>query len=62
MVLHTWTNISISNWQFLIPCYHQNSNGNVKHILFKQVVSLELVFLTLVGDVCWDIGGVISDA
>jgi len=25
MVLHTWTNISISNWQFLIPCYHQNS-------------------------------------
>ena len=25
MVLYTWTNISISNWQFLIPCYHQNS-------------------------------------
>jgi len=22
---YTWTNISISNWQFLIPCYHQNS-------------------------------------
>jgi len=36
MVLHTWTNISISNWQFLIPCYHQNSKGNVKHILFQQ--------------------------
>jgi len=29
MVLYTWTNISISNWQFLIPCYHQNSKGNV---------------------------------
>jgi len=38
MVLHTWTNISISNWQFLIPCYHQNSKGNVKHILFQQVL------------------------
>ena len=25
MVLHTWTNISISNWHILIPCYHQNS-------------------------------------
>jgi len=25
MVLYTWTNISISNWQFLIPCYRQNS-------------------------------------
>jgi len=37
MVLHTWTNISISNWHFLIPCYHQNSKGNVKHILFEQV-------------------------
>jgi len=24
MVLHTWTNISISNWHILIPCYHQN--------------------------------------
>ena len=36
MVLHTWTNINISNWQFLIPCYHQNSKGNVKHILFQQ--------------------------
>jgi len=24
MFLYTWTNISISNWQFLIPCYHQN--------------------------------------
>jgi len=36
MVLHTWTNISISNWQFLIPCYHQNLKGNVKHILFQQ--------------------------
>ena len=35
MVSYTWTNISISNWHFLIPCYHQNSkgNGNVKHIL-----------------------------
>jgi len=31
MVLHTWTNINISNWQFLIPCYHQNSKGNLKH-------------------------------
>jgi len=36
MVMYTWTNISISNWQFLIPCYHQNSKGNVKHILFQQ--------------------------
>ena len=36
MVLHTWTNISISNWQFLIPCYHQNLKDNVKHILFQQ--------------------------
>jgi len=25
MVLYTWKKISISNWQFLIPCYHQNS-------------------------------------
>jgi len=25
MVMYTWTNISISYWQFLIPCYHQNS-------------------------------------
>jgi len=25
MVQYTWTNISISNWQFLIPCYHENS-------------------------------------
>jgi len=25
MILHTWTNINISNWQFLIPYYHQNS-------------------------------------
>ena len=29
MVLYTRTNISISNWQFLILCYHQNSKGNV---------------------------------
>ena len=36
MVLHTWTNISISNWQFLIPCYHQNSKGNVKQILLQH--------------------------
>ena len=36
MVLHTWTNISIPNWHFLIPCYHQNSKGNGKHILFQQ--------------------------
>jgi len=36
LVLHTWTNIRIFNWQFLIPCYHQNSKGNVKHILFQQ--------------------------
>ena len=36
MVLHTWTNISISDWQFLIPCYHKNLKGNVKHILFQQ--------------------------
>jgi len=35
MVLHTWTNISISNWQFF--CHHQNSKGNVKHILFQQI-------------------------
>ena len=25
MVMHAWTNINISNWHFLIPCYHQNS-------------------------------------
>ena len=25
MVMYTCANISISNWQFLIPCYHQNS-------------------------------------
>ena len=37
MVLHTWTNISISNWHFfLIPYYYQNLKGNVKHILFQQ--------------------------
>ena len=36
MVLHTWTNMSISNWHFLIPFYLQNSKGNVKHILFQQ--------------------------
>ena len=29
MVLYTRTNISISNWQFLIRCYHQNSKGKV---------------------------------
>ena len=38
LFLHTWTNISISNWQFLIPCYHQNLKGNVKHILFQHIV------------------------
>ena len=38
MVLQTWTNISISNWQFLIPCYHQNSKGHVKHILFNSIM------------------------
>ena len=37
MVLHTWTNISISNWQFLILCYHQNSRVYVKHILFQHI-------------------------
>ena len=31
---------SISNWQFLIPCYHQNLKGNVKHILFQQAIGL----------------------
>ena len=36
LVLHTWTNINISNWQFLILCYHQNSKGNVKYILFQH--------------------------
>jgi len=36
LVLHTWTNISIFNWHFLIHCYHQNLKGNVKHILFQQ--------------------------
>jgi len=39
MVLHTWTQISISNWQFLIPCYHLNLKGNAKHILFQQSIS-----------------------
>jgi len=35
--VYTWTNISISNWKFLIPCYHQNSQEVVfKHILFQQ--------------------------
>jgi len=29
MVLYIWTSISISNWQFLIPCYHQNSKETV---------------------------------
>jgi len=28
--------LGISNRRFLIPCYHQNSKGNVKHILFQQ--------------------------
>jgi len=37
MVLYTWTNISNTNCQFLIPCYHQNSlRFIVKHILFQQ--------------------------
>ena len=36
MVLHTWTNISISSWKFLIPCYHQNFKVYVKHILFQH--------------------------
>ena len=28
---------SISNWQFLIPCYHQNLEGDfAKHPLFQQ--------------------------
>jgi len=42
MVLHTWTNISISNWQFLIPCYDQNLKVYVKHILFQQMGFLYL--------------------
>jgi len=45
MVLHTWTNISISNWQFLIPCYHQNSKGNVKHILFQHNLGYYFILL-----------------
>ena len=45
IVLYTWTNISISNWQFLIPCYHQNSKGNVKHILFQQICHLLCPFV-----------------
>jgi len=29
--------LSISNWQFLIPCYHQNLKGDfAKHPLFQQ--------------------------
>jgi len=37
MVLYTWTNVSNTNCQFSIPCYHQNSLGFiVKHILFQQ--------------------------
>jgi len=38
MVLHTWTNISTSNWQFLIPCYHQNLRVYVKYILFQHTI------------------------
>jgi len=45
MVLHTWTNIIISNWQFLIPCYHQNSKGNVIHILFQQCYEPQLTLI-----------------
>ena len=38
MVLYTWTNVSNTNCQFLIPCYHQNSLGFiVKHILFQHL-------------------------
>jgi len=38
MVLYTWTNVSNTICQFLIPCYHQNSLGFiVKHILFQQL-------------------------
>ena len=37
MVLHTWTNISISNWQFFNTLLSSKlSRGNVKHILFQQ--------------------------
>ena len=37
MVLYTRTNVSNTNCQFLILCYHQNSLGFiVKHILFQQ--------------------------
>jgi len=37
MVLYIWTNVSNTNCQFLIPCYHQNSLGFiVKHILFQH--------------------------
>jgi len=40
MVLYTWTNISNSNWQFLIPCYDQNSlRFIVKHILFQHIIA-----------------------
>ena len=45
LVLHTWTNISIFNWQFLILCYHQNSKGNVKHILFQHSLHIFLINL-----------------
>ena len=44
MVLHAWTNISISNWHILIPCYHQNSKGNVKHTLFQQYCCSKFVW------------------
>ena len=53
MVLYTWTNISISNWQFLIPCYHQNSKGNVKHILFQHYIrSWVHVYINFLPYVC----------
>jgi len=45
MVLRTWTNISIFNWQFLTPSYHQNLKGNVKHILFQQIYLKLVLFL-----------------
>jgi len=37
MILYIWTNISISNWHFLIPCYHQNSQEVVLNTFCSNI-------------------------
>jgi len=46
MVLYTWTNISISNWQYLIPCYHQNSQEAMLNTFCFNRIVLLFFFLT----------------